>query len=83
MKAFSTKRKNKVNRKELRKLINQLSPVLKETILLHHTFKMSFQEIADYRNISINTSLSRGNQAVKKMQRIVAKRGLTLSHFLI
>lgn len=51
------------NTEWLRKAIDRLNPKLKEVVLLHTYSEMSFREIAEQLNVSINTVLGRMHYA--------------------
>ncbi|MEQ8712827.1 MAG: RNA polymerase sigma factor [Cyclobacteriaceae bacterium] len=57
----------------LRKLIQELPESQKEVLIMRHYMQMSFQEIADATDVSINTALGRMRYALinlrKKMQK--------------
>lgn len=58
---------------KLRALIQELPDAQKEVLIMRHYMDMSFQEIADSTNVSINTALGRMRYALinlrKKMQK--------------
>jgi RNA polymerase sigma factor (sigma-70 family) len=66
--------------KDIRKLIDELPPDQKEIILLRHYGGLSFKEIADQTNVSINTALGRMRYAIINLRRLIElyKINLTL-----
>jgi RNA polymerase sigma factor (sigma-70 family) len=72
---------NLVNRqitKEIRGLIQELPQDQKEVIILRHYCDMSFKEIADHTNVSINTALGRMRYALINLRRLVEEKKLSL-----
>jgi RNA polymerase sigma factor (sigma-70 family) len=53
----------------VKKLINLLPDEQKEVIKLRHYYDMSFKEIAEYSNVSINTALGRMRYAVINLRK--------------
>lgn len=62
----------------LRKLIMQLHPDLREVIIMRHYSQMSFKEIADVTNVSINTALGRMRYALINLRKMIEERNLGL-----
>lgn len=60
------------------KLIKFLPPEQQQIIDLKLYKKMSFQEIADLLDISVNTALGRMRYAIKKMQKLVKENDIFL-----
>lgn len=60
------------SKKDLKKLINQLPKEQRDIILMRYFWGLSFKEIAEHTNVSINTSLGRMRYALinlrKKME---------------
>lgn len=75
--------KQKSNRpevsKELKKLINRLPYDQKATVMMRHCWGMSFKEIAESMDVSINTALGRMRYAVKNMRQIVEEENIELT----
>lgn len=65
--------------KELRALINELPPDQKEVILLRHYGELSFKEIADFTNVSINTALGRMRYALINLRKLIEEKNLSLT----
>lgn len=64
---------------DVRRLIDQLPPDQKEIILLRHYGDLSFKEIADQTNVSINTALGRMRYALINMRRLIKEHDISLS----
>jgi len=64
---------------DVRKLIDQLPPDQKEIILLRHYGGLSFKEIADQTNVSINTALGRMRYAILNMRKLIQQYNINLS----
>jgi RNA polymerase sigma-70 factor (ECF subfamily) len=56
---------------KLKALIDQLPEEQKEVIMLRHFFDFSFKEIAEYSNVSINTSLGRMRYALINLRKLI------------
>ncbi|MGB3181456.1 MAG: sigma-70 family RNA polymerase sigma factor [Cyclobacteriaceae bacterium] len=54
---------------KLRQLIHELPAPQKEVLIMRHYMKMSFQEIADATNVSINTALGRMRYALINLRK--------------
>jgi RNA polymerase sigma factor (sigma-70 family) len=65
--------------KDVRKLVDQLPPDQKEIILLRHYGDLSFKEIADQTNVSINTALGRMRYALINLRRLIDQHQICLS----
>lgn len=61
------------------KLIDYLPPEQKEIILLRHYSGMSFKDIAELTNVSINTALGRMRYALINLRRIVEEKQIILT----
>lgn len=64
---------------EVRLLVDQLPDEQKEVILLRHYAGLSFKEIAEQTNVSINTALGRMRYALINMRKIVQEKGISLT----
>ena len=64
---------------DVRKLLDYLPPEQKEVIMLRHYGGMSFKEIADVTNVSINTALGRMRYAILNLRRIVDEKKIILT----
>ncbi|PKP20752.1 MAG: RNA polymerase subunit sigma-24 [Bacteroidetes bacterium HGW-Bacteroidetes-21] len=64
---------------DLRKLIEYLPSEQKEIILMRHYIGMSFKEIAEETNVSINTALGRMRYALINLRRIIEEKKIQLT----
>ncbi len=64
---------------DLRELIDELPPDQKQVILLRHYGGLSFKEIADQTNVSINTALGRMRYALINLRKLIEKRRVSLT----
>jgi RNA polymerase sigma factor (sigma-70 family) len=70
---------NKQIRREIRSLIDYLPEEQKEVLILRQYCELSFKEIADHTNVSINTALGRMRYALINLRRMVKERNLSLT----
>jgi len=66
-------------RKDVRKLIEHLPHEQKEVVILRHYYDMSFKEIADMTNVSINTALGRMRYALINLRRLADENQIALT----
>lgn len=64
---------------DIRQLIEELPPEQKEVVMMRHFNNMSFKEISDHCNVSINTSLGRMRYALINMRKLIEKNNITLT----
>lgn len=64
---------------EVRELVNMLPDDQKEVVLLRHYAGLSFKEIAEQTNVSINTALGRMRYALINMRKMINEKNLSLS----
>jgi RNA polymerase sigma-70 factor (ECF subfamily) len=64
---------------DVRSLIELLPEEQKEVLIMRHYSDMSFKEIADVTNVSINTALGRMRYALINLRKIVKENNLILS----
>jgi len=64
---------------DVRKLVDCLPDDQKEVVILRHYADLSFKEIAEQTNVSINTALGRMRYALINMRKIMEESNLTLS----
>jgi RNA polymerase sigma factor (sigma-70 family) len=64
---------------DVRSLIELLPEEQKEVLVMRHYSDMSFKEIADVTNVSINTALGRMRYALINLRKIVKDKNLILS----
>ncbi|MBN1158650.1 MAG: sigma-70 family RNA polymerase sigma factor [Bacteroidales bacterium] len=66
-------------RKDIRELIDYLPQEQKEVLILRQYCELSFKEIAEHTNVSINTALGRMRYALINLRRMVREKNLTLT----
>jgi RNA polymerase sigma factor (sigma-70 family) len=66
-------------KKDVRRLIDQLPDDQREVVILRHYSGLSFKEIADLTDVSINTALGRMRYALINMRKIMQEKQLTLT----
>jgi RNA polymerase sigma factor (sigma-70 family) len=66
-------------RAELRSLINELPDDQREVVLLRHYGELSFKEIADQTDVSINTALGRMRYALINLRKMIKEKDLSLT----
>ena len=64
---------------EIRTLINELPGDQREVVLLRHYGGLSFKEIADQTDVSINTALGRMRYALINLRKLIEEKNLTLT----
>lgn len=64
---------------DVRALVDQLPDDQKEVVLLRHYAGLSFKEIAEQTNVSINTALGRMRYAIINMRKIMEENRMVLS----
>jgi len=65
--------------KDLRILIEMLPAEQKEVLFMRHYSDMSFKEIADVTNVSINTALGRMRYALINLRKMIEEKNVSLS----
>jgi RNA polymerase sigma factor (sigma-70 family) len=65
--------------KDIRRLVQELPEDQREVIVLRHYCELSFKEIADHTNVSINTALGRMRYALINLRRLIKEKNLSLS----
>lgn len=70
--------KNQV-RSDLREAIVRLPQEQREVLIMRHYMDMSFKEIADSTNVSINTALGRMRYALINLRKSMEKKNIALS----
>lgn len=63
---------------DVRCLIDTLPPIQREIVFMRYFQELSFKEIAELTNVSINTALGRMRYAIINMRRTARKHGITL-----
>ncbi|MDR1171873.1 MAG: sigma-70 family RNA polymerase sigma factor [Bacteroidales bacterium] len=64
---------------DVRNLIDYLPDEQKEVILLRHYGDLSFKEIAEYTDVSINTALGRMRYALINLRRLIKENGIQVT----
>ena len=65
--------------KDVKKLIEYLPKEQKEVLVLRHYADMSFKDIAELTNVSINTALGRMRYALINLRKLVKEKEVILS----
>jgi RNA polymerase sigma-70 factor (ECF subfamily) len=65
---------------DVRKLVDFLPEEQKEVVLLRHYVGLSFKEIADHTNVSINTALGRMRYALINLRKLIDEKKLSLTY---
>lgn len=63
---------------DVRRLIDTLPPIQRKIVFMRYFQELSFKEIAELTNVSINTALGRMRYAIINMRRTARKHGITL-----
>lgn len=66
-------------RKSIRNLINELPNDQREVVLMRIYYDMSFKEISEFTNVSINTALGRMRYALFNLKKMIEERRLEVS----
>jgi len=64
---------------EVRVLVEELPDDQKQVVIMRHYLGLSFKEIADQTDVSINTALGRMRYALINLRKIITDRGLILT----
>lgn len=70
--------KKQIN-KDLRKLVEQLPEEQREVLMMRHYYDMSFKEISEQTNVSINTALGRMRYALINLRKLMEENRVVLS----
>ena len=65
--------------KDVRKLIELLPPEQKEVLYMRHYTEMSFKDIAEVTDVSINTALGRMRYALINLRKLIAEKNIVLT----
>lgn len=65
---------------DVKKLVHQLPQDQKEVLMMRMYFDMSFKEIAEKTNVSINTALGRMRYALINLRKMVDEKNFTLTN---
>lgn len=63
-------------KKSIRNLINELPPDQREVVLMRIYYDMSFKEISEFTNVSINTALGRMRYALFNLKKMIEERNM-------
>lgn len=63
---------------DLKLIIEDLPEEQKEVVKLRHYYDMSFKEISDFTNVSINTALGRMRYALINLRKLMDEKGVSL-----
>ncbi len=66
---------------DVKKIINYLPEEQKQVVLLRHYGDLSFKEIAEQTNVSINTALGRMRYALINLRKLVDEHNINLTRF--
>ncbi len=66
-------------RKNIRNLINELPADQREVVLMRIYYDMSFKEISEFTNVSINTALGRMRYALINLKKMIGERRLEVA----
>lgn len=64
---------------DLRNLVNKLPDDQKQVVMLRHYSGLSFKEISDQTNVSINTALGRMRYALINLRKMIEEQNLSLT----
>lgn len=67
--------------KEVRELIKELPEDQQQVVYMRHYMDMSFNEIAEQTNVSINTALGRMRYALINLRKIIKEKNIELTRF--
>jgi RNA polymerase sigma-70 factor (ECF subfamily) len=66
-------------RKDVRKLIEALPIEQREVLMMRHYYDMSFKEISEQTNVSINTALGRMRYALINLRKMIDEKELVIN----
>jgi RNA polymerase sigma factor (sigma-70 family) len=73
------KQENTLFRKNMRNLINELPNDQREVVLMRMYYDMSFKEISEFTNVSINTALGRMRYALINLKKMIEERNMEVA----
>lgn len=73
------KQENTLFRKNMRSLINELPNDQREVVLMRMYYDMSFKEISEFTNVSINTALGRMRYALINLKKMIEERNMEVA----
>jgi RNA polymerase sigma factor (sigma-70 family) len=65
---------------EVKELINELPEDQQQVIIMRHYMGLSFKEIAEQTDVSINTALGRMRYALINLRKLIEKKNLILTN---
>lgn len=69
---------SRVLKKQIRSIVNDLPKDQKEVVILRTYYDMSFKDIAEITNVSINTSLGRMRYALINLKKLLEERNVEI-----
>ncbi|MDP1802151.1 MAG: sigma-70 family RNA polymerase sigma factor [Bacteroidota bacterium] len=66
-------------KKSIRSIINELPADQREVVIMRTYYDMSFKEIADFTNVSINTALGRMRYGLLNLKKLIEEKNLEVS----
>lgn len=63
---------------DVKKLIRKLPDDQREVLIMRHYYNMSFKEISEVTNVSINTALGRMRYALMNLRKMIEERNINL-----
>jgi RNA polymerase sigma-70 factor (ECF subfamily) len=67
-------------RKDIRKLVECLPAEQREVLMMRHYYDMSFKEISEQTNVSINTALGRMRYALINLRKMIDEKDIVVSY---
>lgn len=67
-------------RKDIRKLVENLPMEQREVLMMRHYYDMSFKEISEQTNVSINTALGRMRYALINLRKMIEEKDIVVSY---
>jgi len=67
-------------KKSIRNLINELPPDQREVVLMRMYYDMSFKEISEFTQVSINTALGRMRYALFNLKKMIEERKVEVAY---
>lgn len=67
-------------RKDIRKLVDALPVEQKEVLMMRHYYDMSFKEISEQTNVSINTALGRMRYALINLRKMIEEKDIVVNY---
>lgn len=75
----NTEKETALFKRNIRNLINELPEDQREVVLMRTYYDMSFKEIAEFTNVSINTALGRMRYALINLKKMIEERKVEVS----